>query len=131
MAKITRTEDEWKKLLTPEQYGILRQKGTEPPFTGALNGYKGGGTFRCAACGAELFSGRDKFNAGCGWPSFTAPAARGSVEERRDSSHGMERTEVLCASCASHLGHVFPDGPEPGGLRYCINSAALKLDEKK
>ncbi|WP_265587478.1 peptide-methionine (R)-S-oxide reductase MsrB [Sphingomicrobium arenosum] len=119
------TDAEWRDRLTPEQYRILREGGTEPPFSGALNDEKRPGTFRCAACGEELFKSGAKYNSGSGWPSFTAPAEGDAVDEHRDSSHGMERVEIRCSACDSHLGHVFPDGPGPTGLRYCVNSASL------
>jgi peptide-methionine (R)-S-oxide reductase len=125
MAKIDRTDSEWRDALTPEQYRVLRQAGTEPPFTGELLSAKGPGEFRCAGCGQPLFASDTKYDSGSGWPSFTAPVESGAIDERSDSSHGMTRVEALCAGCGGHLGHVFPDGPGPGGLRYCINSAAL------
>ena len=128
MAEITRTEQEWRELLTPDQYAVLRQQGTEPPFTGKYTYAKEEGVYRCAACGNELFRSDAKFDSGTGWPSFTEPANAAGVELRTDRSHGMVRTEVACARCGSHLGHVFPDGPGPGGQRYCINSLALDLD---
>ena len=125
MPKITKTEDEWRKELTPEQFHVLRQKGTERPGTGELLNSKGPGTFICAGCGASLFDAQTKYDSGSGWPSFTAPVGA-AVEEHRDASHGMVRTEVTCANCGGHLGHVFPDGPGENGLRYCINSLSLK-----
>ena len=128
--KVVHTEEEWKKLLTPEQYYVLRQKGTERAFTGQYTDIEDPGTYYCAACGQELFHSKTKFHSGCGWPSFYTAAAGDRVKLNRDTSHGMVRTEVLCASCGGHLGHVFPDGPHPTGLRYCINSAALKLEEE-
>ncbi|MGE3334341.1 MAG: peptide-methionine (R)-S-oxide reductase MsrB [Rhodospirillaceae bacterium] len=130
MAKISKSEDQWRSELTPEQFRILRQKGTERPFTGAYNDFKGAGTFVCAGCGADLFDAATKFNSGCGWPSFTAPASSDAVEKHRDTSHGMVRVEITCANCGGHLGHVFPDGPAPTGDRYCINSASLSLKGK-
>ncbi|TGL71146.1 peptide-methionine (R)-S-oxide reductase [Leptospira kmetyi] len=128
--EVNKSEEEWKKELTPEQYKILRQKGTEMAFTGALYKNHEKGTYVCAACGAVLFSSETKYESGSGWPSFYQPAKEGSIEEERDSSHGMVRTEVLCAKCGGHLGHVFPDGPRPTGLRYCINSASLKFKKE-
>jgi peptide-methionine (R)-S-oxide reductase len=119
------TDAEWRSKLTSEQYRILREGGTEPPWSGKLLGNKNDGEYRCAGCGAPLFASDAKYDSGSGWPSFTSPAGEGSVSERTDSSHGMVRTEVRCAQCEGHLGHVFPDGPGPEGLRYCINSAAL------
>ena len=125
MDKLDRTDAEWRALLTPEQYRILRQAGTEPPFSGELLAAKGSGEFRCGGCGEPLFASDSKYDSGSGWPSFTRPSDPGRVSEARDDSHGMVRTEVRCARCGSHLGHLFPDGPGPGGQRYCINSAAL------
>jgi peptide-methionine (R)-S-oxide reductase len=125
-----RSEDEWQKKLTPEQYRILRNAGTEAPFTGELLNNKSKGMYLCAACGEPLFESDTKYDSGSGWPSFTAPAKADSVEEKSDHSHGMVRTEVRCAKCEGHLGHVFPDGPGPTGLRYCINSASLAFDKQ-
>jgi len=129
--KTTLSEAEWREKLSPEQYQVLRQAGTERAFTGKYESNKAAGMYKCAGCGAPLFSSETKFNSGSGWPSYTAPVAEGAVDEQRDVSHGMVRTEVRCAKCEGHLGHVFPDGPrEAGGLRYCINSAALDFEEK-
>jgi peptide-methionine (R)-S-oxide reductase len=129
-AEIQKTDEEWREELTPEQYEVLRQKGTEPPFTGKYVYAKDRGMYRCAACGAELFSSDTKFESGTGWPSFAEPAVVANVETRDDTGHGMVRTEVVCRRCGGHLGHVFDDGPGPAGLRYCINSCALDLEAK-
>ena len=126
--KVTKSDAEWREELSPEQYDVLRQKGTERPFTGVYNDCKDPGVYRCAACGAELFRSDDKFDSKTGWPSFTRPATDDNVEAAEDRSFFMRRTEVLCSTCGGHLGHVFDDGPQPTGMRYCINSAALKLD---
>ena len=128
-AKVSKSDAEWREELDPERFHVLREAGTEPPFTGAYTHSKADGMYRCGACGNELFSSDTKYDSGSGWPSFTEPMGEDSVEEKVDTSHGMVRTEVRCARCAGHLGHVFPDGPGPGGLRYCINSAALKFEK--
>ncbi len=126
MPKINKSEEDWRKELTPAQYRILRERGTEPPFSGEHAKGPATGVFACAACGTGLFDASTKYDSGSGWPSFTAPVTNEAVDEHRDSSHGMTRTEVVCAGCGGHLGHVFPDGPRPTGLRYCINSLSLK-----
>lgn len=125
---VTKSETEWRAELTPEEYAVLRQKATETPFSGQYVDTKTPGVYRCRACRQELFSSRDKFDSGTGWPSFTAPLAGDGIELERDLSLGMERIEVRCQHCGSHLGHVFPDGPGPTGERYCINSCALALE---
>jgi len=128
MPKISKTDEQWRAELGPDAYEVLRHGATERPFTGTYVHAKDDGTYRCAGCGAELFSSDTKFESGTGWPSFTEPADRANVELLDDSSHGMVRTEVRCASCGGHLGHVFPDGPGPTGERWCMNSCALSLD---
>ncbi len=130
--KVHKADAEWRKQLTPEQYRVLREKGTEAPFTGEYTSNKAQGDYVCAGCGTVLFTSEQKFDSGCGWPSFTKPVVDAHVAEQTDTSHGRIRTEVLCSSCQGHLGHVFTDGPqEAGGLRYCINSAALGFKKSK
>ncbi len=129
--KVIKTDDEWKKILTPEQYDVARQKGTERPFSSPLNSNHKAGIFECVACGLPLFSSKAKFDSGTGWPSFWQPIAKENVQEETDRSLSQARTEVLCARCESHIGHVFPDGPEPTGLRYCMNGVALKFVDEQ
>ena len=126
-----KTEEQWKKELSPEQYRILREKGTELPFTGEYNDYWEEGIYKCAGCGSPLFGSQTKFDAGCGWPSFYQPLEEKNIASQEDTSLGRRRTEVLCSKCGGHLGHVFDDGPRPTGKRYCINSVALKFIEKE
>ena len=129
--EIQMTEDEWRDRLSPERFAVLRQQATEPAFSGEYAFTKADGMYRCAGCGAELFASDTKFDSGTGWPSFYEPAVAEAVETHTDTSHGMVRTEVVCRRCGGHLGHVFPDGPGPGGQRYCITSLSLDLDERQ
>src|SRR3990170_2376838 len=134
MERLEHSDEEWRTALTPEQYRVLREAGTEAPFSGNLLNNKAAGDYLCAGCGEPLFTSDGKFDSGCGWPSFTGPADPRAIRELSDDSHGMHRVEVRCAKCEGHLGHVFPDGPGPTGLRYCINSTALgfaKSDEPR
>ena len=129
--KIHKTDEEWREQLTPEQYYITREKGTEPAFSGALYRNHDYGIYRCVACNADLFRSDEKFETGSGWPSFWEPVSPNAVEKHEDNSYGMRRIEVTCARCGAHLGHVFPDGPQPTGLRYCINSGSLNFEKAK
>jgi peptide-methionine (R)-S-oxide reductase len=128
---VSRTNEDWQKQLSPDEYRVARECGTEPAFTGQYWDCHEPGMYRCVCCGAELFDADTKFDSGTGWPSFFRPASKDNIEEHEDRSHGMRRVEVKCAACGAHLGHVFPDGPQPTGLRYCINSASLKLERNK
>lgn len=128
--KVEKTEEEWRESLSPERYQVLRMKGTERAFTGKLLHNKEKGVYSCAGCGAELFKSDDKYDSGSGWPSFFTPISEDSIEERRDLSHLMVRTEIVCAACGGHLGHVFDDGPEPTGRRYCVNSLSLGFERR-
>ena len=129
--KVQKTDEEWKNQLSPNQYYVTRQKGTEPPFTGEYESTDTPGTYKCVCCGQELFQSETKFHSGCGWPSFYEPVSKGSIMYTPDNSHGMRRTEVECGRCKSHLGHVFDDGPPPTGLRYCINGVVLDFEKAK
>ena len=129
--KVVRSEEDWKKILSPEQYRVLREKGTERPFTGEYDKFFEKGNYVCAACGAELFTSDSKFDSGCGWPAFDAPVEKENIEYKKDLGFGMFRTEILCSNCGGHLGHVFNDGPTKTGLRYCVNSASLNFDKEK
>lgn len=128
--KVKKSDSEWEQQLTPEQYEVCRCHGTEPPFSGKYANTKDPGMYTCVCCGQELFDSTTKYDSGSGWPSYYQPVAKDKVIEKTDSSHGMTRTEVLCSKCEAHLGHVFPDGPKPTGLRYCINSVALDLKKR-
>jgi len=129
--KITKSDQEWKAILSPEAYYVARQHGTEPPFTGEYANFKGDGVYTCICCGTPLFDSQNKYDSGSGWPSYDRPISTDALEEKRDLTHGMIRIEVLCATCDAHLGHVFPDGPATTGLRYCINSVCLNFEARK
>ncbi len=129
--KVTKTEEEWKEILTPEEFRVLRQAGTERAFTGEYTDTKKEGTYECAGCGFELFSSENKYHSGCGWPSFWGELESASIVQKEDNSHGMRRVELLCSNCGGHLGHIFNDGPPPSGKRYCINSVSMKFKPKE
>ena len=131
IGKVSKSDSEWQRLLTPQQYEVTRQKGTEPAFSGEYYDFREEGVYQCVCCGNDLFSSETKFDSGTGWPSFWSSVSKDSVELKSDNSHGMQRTEVICKKCGGHLGHVFDDGPKPSGQRFCMNSVSLKFKENK